>query len=475
MIFFRFFFIFFCSSSLLSQTKNIEDSIYNIANQSLYKNINKSKELTNFLLSHASSKVYQKAAIDFSKISFLQGNYEDGIKSLYNIQTKNPSYSDPYVYMELSNYYRKMGFLNYAAKILDASGKTDQPLYYLYRANIELQPSSKIKFLKKGFALIHKTDIKYTPQLKEQFYIKLAENQISKDSSTYYYQLVLNSLENDKNNLLYRKAQISIEDLRSRNLGFNIEDLVALKSIDQKNIDIDSQRKLNLLLLCYFNSKNDIKSYKKSIHLLNKIDSLEDENIIEARNFITSNSYPIVKKNNNIEKLLYPLVIFFVFLFLVGLVLLRRLKKTQKKLMQISGSNYDLTIDDHIISVQKSLTPEKTEQDLLKKLEVFESEEKFLDKNISLPKLAEQFDTNIRYLSEIINKNKNKNYNQYINELRINFIIAQMENNSKYLNYKIQALAEESGFSSLSVFSVTFKSITGISPTAYAKRIKEQK
>ncbi len=66
--------------------------------------------------------------------------------------------------------------------------------------------------------------------------------------------------------------------------------------------------------------------------------------------------------------------------------------------------------------------PKEKEDQLLQKLRDFENSDQFLEKNMSLPLLAAQFETNTKYLSEIIKKFKDKNYNTYINELKINHI-----------------------------------------------------
>jgi AraC-like DNA-binding protein len=81
--------------------------------------------------------------------------------------------------------------------------------------------------------------------------------------------------------------------------------------------------------------------------------------------------------------------------------------------------------------------------------------------------MALQFETNTKYLSELINAHKQKNFNTYINELRVNYITDKLKNDPQYLQYKISYLAKESGFSSHSVFATVFKSVTGISPTTF--------
>ncbi|HQV36338.1 MAG TPA: AraC family transcriptional regulator, partial [Flavobacterium sp.] len=111
--------------------------------------------------------------------------------------------------------------------------------------------------------------------------------------------------------------------------------------------------------------------------------------------------------------------------------------------------------------------PKEIEELLLTKLTKFETGEKFLNKDMSLALLASQLDTNTKYLSEVINKYKGKNFNVYINELRINYIVSKLKTNPMYLNYKVSYLADECGFSSHSSFSTVFKNCTGIKPNVF--------
>lgn len=118
--------------------------------------------------------------------------------------------------------------------------------------------------------------------------------------------------------------------------------------------------------------------------------------------------------------------------------------------------------------------PKEAEDVLLAKLSTFENSLDFTNKDISLSRLALQFETNTKYLSEIVNNHKKKNFNGYINELRVNYIIGKLENDPQYLQYKISYLAEDSGFSSHSVFATVFKSVTGISPTTFITILRKK-
>lgn len=123
---------------------------------------------------------------------------------------------------------------------------------------------------------------------------------------------------------------------------------------------------------------------------------------------------------------------------------------------------------------QPQVISEKTENLLLKKLEDFEKTEDFIKPDISLQNLAKKLETNTKYLSETINTNKQKNFNAYINELRINYIINKLREKPIYRSYKIKYLAEESGFSTHSGFAAVFKSVTGMSPANYIQLLKQK-
>lgn len=124
---------------------------------------------------------------------------------------------------------------------------------------------------------------------------------------------------------------------------------------------------------------------------------------------------------------------------------------------------------------QKKMMSETVESKLLMSLEKFEKGTKFTDKQISLPILAGILNTNTKYLSYILNTHKNKDFNSYINELRIKYIIEKIETNEAFKNYKLSFLAEECGFSSHSKFSAVFKSITGFSPSTFLEYLEKTK
>ena len=89
---------------------------------------------------------------------------------------------------------------------------------------------------------------------------------------------------------------------------------------------------------------------------------------------------------------------------------------------------------------------------------------------MSLALLSSQLEINTKYLSEV-NNSREKNFNGYVNKLRINHIVQLLKNDPAFLNYKVSYLAEYSGFSSHSAFTTVFKSVTGMSPNTYIQEI----
>ncbi|MCS3870715.1 AraC-like DNA-binding protein [Chryseobacterium ginsenosidimutans] len=122
----------------------------------------------------------------------------------------------------------------------------------------------------------------------------------------------------------------------------------------------------------------------------------------------------------------------------------------------------------------ESLMTSETESKLLEFLNDFEKGVLYNNKNMSLPFLAGELNTNTKYLSYVINQHKSADFKTYINRLRINYIVDKLINDDKYRQYKISILADECGFSSHSKFASVFKIVTDYSPSAYIKLLESE-
>lgn len=164
-------------------------------------------------------------------------------------------------------------------------------------------------------------------------------------------------------------------------------------------------------------------------------------------------------------------------------VLVRR-NRNQKKI----NKNYEILIENlkndkwvvnqesPVIHQRKNIYDHEIVDDILLKLQKFEKGTKFLEKGLTLRKLAFHLKTNGTHLSYVINEYKKMNFNVYLKTLRINHITKMMYSNSKFLNYTVESLAKECGISSRQVFSDQFYEINGLRPADFIhKRLKELK
>ena len=133
----------------------------------------------------------------------------------------------------------------------------------------------------------------------------------------------------------------------------------------------------------------------------------------------------------------------------------------------------DPNIDDETISNTSFAIKEGTISDVLDKLLKLEEKKYYLKQECTLHNVAKKLKTNTAYLSKIVNNELGKSFSTYINELRINYIILELKNNSKLRAYSIHAIAEEIGYKSSESFTKYFKIATGITPAIYIKKINE--
>ena len=232
------------------------------------------------------------------------------------------------------------------------------------------------------------------------------------------------------------------------------------------------------------NNDKEFKFYKDQYRETSKI---LEENKKEARRELillgtelnTENNKSFLEKKQN--QWLYLCGISILVLSLLTYIFIREVQRGKSLIKQIHflrsikvKQNDPVKADVKTKEVPKKqlIIPKETEQQILQGLHEFEESKKYLDNNMSLATLAVELETNTKYLSEIINKYKDKNFNTYINELRIKYVIHLLSTDRSYLQYKISYIAEIGGFTSHSAFTNVFKIITGMSPQEYMQTLR---
>lgn len=114
---------------------------------------------------------------------------------------------------------------------------------------------------------------------------------------------------------------------------------------------------------------------------------------------------------------------------------------------------------------------EELKRIIMGKLEKLEKSNFFLDQGCNLYQLAEKLKTNHKYLSQVINQEKKSNFNNYINELRINYLLARLLKDEEFRNSKLSYIAVSVGYNNLNTFNAAFKKRQGILPSYFIDQL----
>jgi AraC-like DNA-binding protein len=117
----------------------------------------------------------------------------------------------------------------------------------------------------------------------------------------------------------------------------------------------------------------------------------------------------------------------------------------------------------------KSGLKDKDAEQLHEKLNNYMLREKpYLNSELSLSKLGENFGVHTNYLSQVINDRESKNFYDYVNGYRIDEF-KRMVSDPRKRKLTIMALALECGFNSKSAFNNCFKKFTNQTPSEFMK------
>ncbi|MDC8002866.1 AraC family transcriptional regulator [Aureisphaera galaxeae] len=166
----------------------------------------------------------------------------------------------------------------------------------------------------------------------------------------------------------------------------------------------------------------------------------------------------------------------FIFILLASLLgsfsfyrynLSRNRKKFRLLMEKMQDEKKEPTAPNSIISDEKA-------HKILMQLQKLEERQFFLKTDCSLHKTATKLKTNTSYLSKIINSYKQKTFKEYINELRIAFVMDQVKENPRFRMYTIKAIAEETGYKSVNTLNSAFKKHTQLSLSYYIKQCSKE-
>lgn len=108
-----------------------------------------------------------------------------------------------------------------------------------------------------------------------------------------------------------------------------------------------------------------------------------------------------------------------------------------------------------------------TMQRIIKKIEAeFENNKIFLDRELTLHKLAEHTNERPHFISQTLSTQVGENFNDFVNRYRIEHAKGMLRN-EKYNHFKIEAIALESGFNNKVTFNKAFSKFTLTTPSSF--------
>ncbi|BAO77059.1 helix-turn-helix domain-containing protein [Winogradskyella sp. PG-2] len=99
---------------------------------------------------------------------------------------------------------------------------------------------------------------------------------------------------------------------------------------------------------------------------------------------------------------------------------------------------------------------------------LMETDKAYLNPELNLSDLAQLAKMTRGQLSETINSGFNKNFNDFVNEYRVNAFKSMLKED-KHKQLSLLGIAQECGFNSKATFNRVFKKLTNYSPTEYLK------
>ena len=148
------------------------------------------------------------------------------------------------------------------------------------------------------------------------------------------------------------------------------------------------------------------------------------------------------------------IIFFTIFTLLIKQICIFAAENPQKRTM----AKYNLTEKKQKTPLYRSLLKMETVDEIYQQIMAkFIVEKKYRDCNYSAKKMAEELNTNVRYISAIVNLRYQDNYSQMVNEFRIR----------RYLNMTVEDIALAVGFQNRQCFYVAFYKRLGITPREY--------
>jgi AraC-like DNA-binding protein len=237
-------------------------------------------------------------------------------------------------------------------------------------------------------------------------------------------------------------------------------------------------------LLIHYKNKSNIKKQLELIDKLFAIDSIVNKKSNLLSKKITAKyDIPLLLAEkeilitelqvNKVSNRKYLLILLTLLILLIGysIYLIRKniIYKSRFKLI-VDKQKEKPVANDIKTDTVRGISEELVEE-IIFKLNKFESSKKFLKKEYNLINISKELNTNSTYLSKIINSTKGTNFSNYLNNLRIDYATKRLTNDKKFRLYTIKAISNDSGFNNSQSFSNAFYKKNKLYPSYFIKQL----
>lgn len=249
-------------------------------------------------------------------------------------------------------------------------------------------------------------------------------------------------------------------------------------------------------LINYYKQRNDKDQQLKYLNAFIEIDGNFRKSYIQWNQLLKYKydiPHLIKEKESIISKLRYDKIKNRWFFLLLGATILlvlayaiylKRQQKEERLKFEQLIAGFSQAENKSGISTQP-LRDKKNEEDIgigkeivekiIEKFREFEETKAFLKNDVSLVTLSQSFETNSKYISKIVNYYSKKSLTNYLNDLRIDYVVQELQQNKSLRKYTINAISEEIGFNNAESFSKAFYKKTGIKPSYFIKELEKKK
>jgi len=342
--------------------------------------------------------------------------------------------------------------------------------YYDKAYNLSLQINSTYKYYESSYYI-----------KKGRLYLKMKRY----DEAIRYANKANSFYDNDidKLNVFYIKSRVfSFYKQPDSSIFYGKKYL--LNNID----DTDFSNKVSMystLSKNYKNINNLEKAYeyselalKEEVKLNNHRTKIRSKIFKDEKQQLEVSNIQLNKKRKTISYILITVSIVGSVLILI--LILRKRNQNKRFSSLLEKYNNITDTNNKVISITPTIQKKEYQLDtslvnnILQELSKIEASGLFVDKEFNLVSLSKLLKTNTSYLSQIINEHKKMPFRQYLAELRIEYLLKKLGEESVLNNYTIEAIGQSIGYSNASAFTRAFKKYKGVSPSEYLKSIRKE-